>query len=351
MAHMRRMMVVATLLAAAFAVACSAGERASSPIQSPDELTRRSEDLHGLQVFPPDNPWNTDISGLPVHSNSANFVKFVGEDKPLHPEFGEPWMGGPSGIPYVLVKGDAPKVSIVSWKYPDASDAGPYPIPENPPIEGGTNATGDRHLLMVDTDNKVLYELFSLRKTERGWTAGSGAIFDLTSNKLRPLGWTSADAAGLPIFPGLVRYDEVIGRGEITHAIRVTVRRTQRSFILPATHHAGLTNDPNAPPMGLRFRLKADYDISGFPEQVQVILTALKKYGMLVADNGGDWFITGAPDPRWDDDILRTLQRVKGRDFEAVDTGPVHTEMGPGQAGQGRVRVDATSSVRGAPGR
>jgi hypothetical protein len=310
--------------AAACVVALGAGS--ASPVKSEDELTRRSPDLGGLRIFPPDNPWNTDISGYPVHPNSDAFVKSIGADKSLHPEFGGPYWGAPSGIPYVLVSGDHPKVPIVWFKYADSSDPGPYPIPDNPPIEGGANSTGDRHVLIIDTDNRILYELFAARKTEEGWKAGSGAIFDLTSNKLRPMGWTSADAAGLPIFPGLVRYDEVVGRGEITHAIRFTAHCSQAGFILPATHHASPRNNPNYPPMGLRMRLKADYDISDFPEHVQVILRALKKYGMIMADNGGDWFITGAPDPRWDDEILATMKRVKGRDFEAVYTGPVRTE-------------------------
>jgi hypothetical protein len=211
----------------------------------------------------------------------------------------------------------------VTFEYADESDPGPYPIPPNPPIEGGPDSEGDRHILIIDRDNHRLYELFSAYPTEKGWRAGSGAIFDLDSNALRPAGWTSADAAGLPIFPGLVRYDEVMEKGEIKHALRFTARRTQRGYISPARHFASSSSDPNLPPMGLRVRLKADYDVSGFPRPVQVILTALKKYGLLLADNGGNWFISGAPDPRWDDEALATIKRVKGRDLEVVDTGPI----------------------------
>ncbi len=268
-------------------------------------------------IFPPDNPWNTDISGYPVHPSSDNYIASIGVDKGLHPDFGTVWEGGPNGIPYVLVSGDQPKVSVI-FQYADESDPGPYPIPDDAPIEHGD----DRHIIVVDTSNHLLYEVFDAHKTSQGWTAGSGAIFDLTSNKLRPDGWTSADAAGLPIFPGLVRYEEV-QKGQIDHALRFTVSRTQQGYIHPATHYASDSANPNLPPMGLRVRLKADFDVSGFPPEVQVMLRALKKYGMFVADNGGDWFISGAPNENWDDEKLSTLSRVKGKDFEVVDTGPI----------------------------
>ncbi len=326
--------MLAAVLALGIAVAavsftgCAAGPavadrpKAASSTSGEDELSRLSERVD-LQIFPKDNPWNTDISGYPVHPNSDAFIKSIGLDKPLHPDFGAPWEGRPNGIPYVLVKGNQPKVPV-HFLYADESDPGPYPIPPNPPIEGGKDSKGDRHLLIIDVDNKMLYELYRVFETDKGWKADSGAIFDLTSNKLRPLGWTSADAAGLPIFPGLVRYDEVVEKGEIDHALRFTVERTQRGYILPATHLASHSRDPNLPPMGLRVRLKADFDISGFPKEAQVILKALKKYGMILADNGGDWFISGAPDPRWNDDALAALKRVKGKDLEAVYTGPIH---------------------------
>ncbi len=284
------------------------------------------DDLSSLQVFPPDNPWNQDISELPVHPNSDNFLASIGLDTGLHPDFGTVWEGAPIGIPFVVVDGDQPRVDV-TFDYDDESDPGPYPIPPDAPIEGGPDSDGDRHVLVVDVENRVLYELFAAYpQTDGSWHAGSGAIFDLTSNDLRPAGWTSADAAGLPIFAGLVRYDEVVDRGEITHALRFTVRRTQRAYISPARHFASSSTDPNHPPMGLRVRLKADYDISGFSPNVQVILRALKKYGMFVADNGSDWYISGAPDPRWDDEELAQLRQVKGRDFEVVYTGEPVTE-------------------------
>lgn len=282
-------------------------------------------DLSSLQVFPDDNPWNQDISSLPVHANSANYLASIGLDTGLHPDFGTVYEGAPIGIPYVVVQGDQPKVSV-SFDYDDESDPGPYPIPTDAPIEGGPNSDGDRHILIVDVDNKMLYELYDAHPAGAGWTAGSGAIFDLTSNALRPAGWTSADAAGLPIFPGLARYDEIVEKGELTHALRFTVARSQRGYVSPARHFASSSTDSNLPPMGLRVRLKASFDISPFPANVQVILRGLKKYGMIVADNGSNWYVSGAPDSRWDDEELATLGNVKGRDFEVVDTGGITTD-------------------------
>ena len=283
-----------------------------------------AQTIAGCQVFPPDNPWNTDISSYPVHPNSDNFIASIGADKGLHEDFGTVWQGAPSGIPYCIVRGDQPKVPV-TFGYADESDPGPYPIPDDAPIEGGPDSDGDRHIIVIDKDNCKLYEIWRAFKTDEGWKGGGGAIFDLNSNELRPLGWTSADAAGLPIFPGLVRYDEVVEKGEINHALRFTVRRSQRGYILPATHFASRHDDPNLPPMGLRLRLKADYNISDFPPEAQVILRALKKYGMFVADNGGDWFISGVPDMRWNFENLTAIRRVKGSDFEVVDTGPITT--------------------------
>lgn len=292
--------------------------------QSPTIKTPQGD----LTIFPADNPWNQDVSRLPVHPQSQVYLTSVGLDKPLHPDFGTVWNGAPSGIPYNLVSGDQPK-QTVTFEYPDESDAGPYPIPVKPLLEGGPNAAleSDRHILMIDYDNKKLYELFHCVQQPNGrWKAGSGAIFDLTTNQLRPSGWTSADAAGLPIFPGLVRYDEIVERGQLNHALRFTVKKTQRGYIAPATHWASRSNDRRLPPMGLRVRLRSDFDVSKFPPSARVILTGLKTYGMLLADNGGDWFVSGAPDPRWNDDELGTLKRVKVRDFEAVDTGPLITQ-------------------------
>jgi hypothetical protein len=230
----------------------------------------------------------------------------------------------PNGIPYVVVSGSQPRVPI-SFYYADESDPGPYPIPPDAPIEGGPNSGGDRHVLVLDAAHRMLYEVYDAHFFGDHWEAGSGAVWDLSSNALRPDTWTSADAAGLPMLPGLVRYDEVAS-GEITHALRVTVSQTQRAFIHPATHYASDSTDPDLPPMGLRLRLRSDFDISGFPAKVQVILRALKKYGMFVADNGGDWYISGAPDPRWDDDELHVLSEVPGSAFEAVDTGAIITK-------------------------
>lgn len=287
--------------------------------------TTISTNAGALQIFPADNPWNQDISSLPVHPNSDNYLASIGLDTGLHPDFGTEWEGAPIGIPFVFVSGDQAEVPV-TFEYADESDPGPYPIPPDAPIEGGADSDGDRHVIVIDVDNRLLYELFYARPTTSGWTAGSGAVFDLTSNALRPAGWTSADAAGLPIFPGLARYDEIVERGELNHALRFTVAHTQRAYIAPARHFASSSTNPNLPPMGLRVRLKADFDVTPFPASVQVILRGLKRHGMIVADNGSNWYISGAPDPRWNDDELATLRQVRGRDFEVVQTGELVTE-------------------------
>jgi hypothetical protein len=272
--------------------------------------------LGSCPVFPADNWWNRDISGLPVHPNSQNYVNTVlasGSNKFLHADFGG---GGEYGIPYVTVPGTQPEVDVEFVAYGDESDPGPYPIPLGAPIEGGS----DRHVLAVDRDECKLYELFAATPVGDHWEAASGAVFDLRSNALRPEGWTSADAAGLAIFPGLARYDEVAS-GHIDHALRFTVSQTQRAYLHPATHWASSSTNPDRPPMGLRFRLKASFDVSTYHGQARVVLDALKKYGMIVADNGSNWFITGAADSRWDDDDLNQLKRVPGSAFEVVETG------------------------------
>jgi hypothetical protein len=276
-----------------------------------------------VEIFPVDNPWNQEISQAKVHPDSDTWIKSIGLSRGLHPDFGTVWNGAPNGIPYLVVGPDQPKVPV-SFMYEDESDAGPYPIPMNAPIEGGPRADDDtdRHVIVIDAQRKLLYELFHAYPLRGGWKAGSGAVFDLSTNKMRPLGWTSADAAGLPIFPGLIRYDEVAA-GEIRHALRFTVRRTQRGYIYPARHFASRSTDRKLPPMGLRVRLRSDFDLSGYPKTARVILTALKKYGMLLADNGSDWFVSGAPDARWSDDDLATIKRIKGRDLECVITGPI----------------------------
>jgi hypothetical protein len=280
--------------------------------------------LGNVEIFTADNDWNRDISDLPVHRMSSTWLRTIGNSDHLHPDFGTVWRGSPIGIPFVVVDSDQPKVRV-NFEYDDESDPGPYPIPNGVPIEGGPDAPyeSDRHIIMIDPKKKLLYEIFqAIPDPVFGWRAGSGAIFDLSSDKLRPDGWTSSDAAGLPVFPGLVRYDEVT-EGEIRHALRFTVERTQRAYIHPARHFASRHTDPTLPPMGLRVRLRADYDISEFPPTAKVVLGALKKYGMLLADNGSNWFVSGAPDPRWKDSDLATLKRVKGRDFECVYTGPL----------------------------
>jgi hypothetical protein len=281
--------------------------------------------LKGRRPFPDDNPWNQDISAEPVDPNSDALIASMGADIGLHPDFGTIWEGAPIGIPYFVVSGDQAK-SPVSFDYSDESDPGPYPIPANPPIEGGEQSQGDRHVILLDRDNWLLYELYSFQQLGARYQAGSGAIFDLSSNAMRPAGWTSADAAGLPIFPGLVRYDEVVEQGSIEHALRFTVQRTRRAYVFPARHYASSNTSTNLPPMGCRVRLKSNFDHTSFPAPVQAILIALKKYGMMVADNGSNWFISGAPDSRWDDDQLATLRQVKGKDFEVVKMGTVTTE-------------------------
>lgn len=275
--------------------------------------------ISGCQIFPPDNPWNQDISQLPVHPNSANYIASIGLSATLHPDFGG---GGVYGIPFVVVPQGQTRVPINFTDYGDESDPGPYPVPPDAPVEGGNDSNGDRHVIVLEAGECKLFELYRAFYRGPGWDAASGAIFDLNSNALRPDYWTSADAAGLAILPGLVRYDEVAA-GAIKHAVRFTVSRTQRGFIHPATHFASSSTDPNLPPMGLRVRLKASYDISRFNGQARVILEALKKYGMMVADNGSNWYITGAADPRWDDTDLRQLKSVPGSAFEAVYTGEI----------------------------
>jgi len=291
--------------------------------------------LAGCPVFPADNAWNTPVDQLPVDANSSVYIATIGASKTLHPDFGAAqWDGGPIGIPYDVVRGTQPRVSII-FDYADESDPGPYPIPPNAQIEGGPNSTGDRHVLVLDRDNCVLYEMFSSYPQPDGsWQAGSGAVFDLESHALRTRGWTSADAAGLPILPGLVRYDE-IAAGEIAHALRFTVPQSQKKYVWPARHYASSLTGSQYPPMGKRFRLKASFDVSTFSLEVQVILRALKKYGMILADNGSAWYISGAPDPRWNDDVLVTeFRRVKGSDFEAVDESSLIIDPDTGQARQ-----------------
>jgi hypothetical protein len=269
-------------------------------------------------VFPPHNAINQDISRAPVDPNSAAYVASIGASGHLHPDFGSP---AQYGIPYTVVGPSQPSVPIRFTAYGDQSDPGPYPVPANAPVEGA-GQPGDQHVLVVQNGTCKLYELYSAQRTAGGWDAGSGAVFNLSSDALRPDGWTSADAAGLPMFPLLVRYDEVAA-GAIDHALRFTVAHTQRGYIHPATHFASSSGDPSLPPMGLRLRLKASYDLSSFSGPALVILTALKRYGMIVADNGSNWYVSGTSDPRWDDSQLDQLKSVPGSAFEVVQTGPI----------------------------
>jgi hypothetical protein len=280
----------------------------------------RSTHVGNVQVFPSDNPWNTDISGEETDPNSDVLIAGIGNDVHLHPDFGTTWQGSAIGIPFNVVGENQPNVNV-SFHYNGESDPGPYPIPRNALIEDGS----DRHVLVVDTFNQKLYELYNATKnTDGSWRAGSGAVFDLTSNALRPDTWTSADAAGLPIFPGLVRYEEVVTKGEINHALRFTVERTRNAFVHPATHGASDSYSQNYPPMGMRVRLKAGFDISGFSPNIQVILKCLKKYGMFVADNGSNWYISGEHNMKWDDEELGELKTIAGSNFEVVKMDTIY---------------------------
>ena len=282
-------------------------------------------------TLPADSVWHADVSRLPVHPSSARYVSSIGTIAHAHADFGSgTWDGGPIGIPFNVVGAGQPTTSV-TFDYDDESDHVPYPIPSNPAIEGGPAATGDRHVIVVDNSTCTLYELFDAQPNGDGtWHAGSGAVWNLNSNSLRPDTWTSADAAGLPILPGLVRYDEVAS-GRIDHAIRVTVPRSDRSYLWPARHQAG-TADSSLPPMGLRLRLRADFDASQFAPEVQVIVQAMKTYGLIVADNGSPWYISGVPDERWDNDHLHQLGALSGADFEALDESSLMVDPNSGQA-------------------
>ncbi|HTX29867.1 MAG TPA: hypothetical protein VMD09_00695 [Solirubrobacteraceae bacterium] len=270
-------------------------------------------------IFPADNPWNQRVDHLPVARNSAALIASIGLDSPVHPDFGTVWDGAPNGIPFEVVSNRTRRVPV-HFQYAAESDRGPYPLPPNVPIEGGPHSTGDRHVIVVDRDTCTDYELFAAYPHNHGayWTAGSGAVFNLRSDHLRPAGWTSADAAGLPILAGLARYDEV-ARGSINHALRFTAPCTAPAYVYPARHEAS-TCHGFYPPMGLRVRLKASVDISDLPYQARVVAEALKRYGMILADNGSPWYISGAPNPRWNNDALHQLNRLTGQDFEVVDT-------------------------------
>jgi hypothetical protein len=312
MSRRRLVVVTAALLATA-----TAGAGAAAIAAAPYPY---GTSTGGCPVFPANNAWHENISKLPVSPLSTAYIASIGAHLDLHPDFGSNLT---YGIPYAVVPANQPKVPIHFTAYGDQSDPGPYPIPPGAPVEGGANSTGDRHVLVVQAGVCKLYELYSAHPNADGsWNAASGAVFNLRSNRLRPDGWTSADAAGLPIFAGLIRYDE-IQRGYINHAIRFTAPSTQAGFIHPATHFASSSTNPNLPPMGLRLRLKAGFDIARFPRVARIILTAMKTYGLILADNGSPWYFQGATDPRWNDAALDTLKSVPGSAFQVVQTGPI----------------------------
>lgn len=314
-------------------LACNAGGSAP-PATPPGPNTPVDTTIGNCPVFPSNNAWNTPIDRLPVDARSSAYVNSIGAGTNLHPDFGSGlYEGAPIGIPFVVVPSTQAGVKV-SFEYADESDQVPYPVPSNAPIEGGPNGTGDRHVLVVRQGECKLYELFDARPNPDGsWRAGSGAVWDMKSNNLRPDGWTSADAAGLPILPGLVRYDEVAA-GKIMHAIRFTAPRTRQAYVWPARHFASSSTDANLPPMGQRFRLKSSFNTSGFSRDVRVILEAMKTYGIILADNGSSWYISGAPDSRWNNDVLREIRGVKGSDFEAVDASGMMVSANTGEARQ-----------------
>jgi hypothetical protein len=289
----------------------------------------------GCPVFPADNIWNARVDALPVHALSSQYVAHIGTNANVHADLGSgvwpPGSNSPIGIPYVTVGAGQPDVPIQFTSWPGESDPGPYPIPANAPIEGGPASSGDRHVIVVDQAACVLYELFyAFPNGDGSWRAANGARYDLRSNGLRPAGWTSADAAGLPIYAGLVRYDEVAS-GAIRHAIRFTAPQTQSAYVWPARHEASSITDPSYPPMGQRFRLKASFDTSAMSWQARVIADAMKTYGIILADNGSPWYISGAPDGRWDNDVLHELDIIEGSDFEAVDVSSLMMDPNSGR--------------------
>lgn len=283
--------------------------------------------LNGFVPFPSNSLWNADISNTPVDSNSANIINFIGSTVTLHPDFGAGTFHNQTlGIPYQVVAGTQPKVTVTLGAFASESDPGPEPVPANALIEGYPKpGNGDRHVLVLEKDGCWLYELYHATLKSGKWSADSTAIWDMTINEQRPYTWTSADAAGLPVFVGLARYDEVAA-GAINHALRFTVPTSQRAFVLPATHWASTITNPSAPPMGTRLRLKASFDISGFPADDQVILTAMKKYGLILADNGSAIFISGVPDDRWNNTDLNLLKSITASNFDVVQQGTIYTD-------------------------
>lgn len=299
----------------------------SAVAQHPELRTGPNADLGGHLLLPAEDAWNRNVSKEPVDPRSDAIIASIGADKPLHEDFGHVWKGVPAGIPYYVVGADQPRVPVIFEDYGDESDPGPYPIPPEAHIEGGPASDGDRHVLVLDRDRWRLYEIYRAFPVDGGksWKASSGAIFDLKLPKPRPAGWTSADAAGLPVLPGLARYDEICGAKALRHALRFTVQKSRKAYVAPASHFASRHTEVSLPPMGMRVRLKASFDTSRFTGAARVILEGLKTYGMILADNGGDWFISGAPDERWVHEEILPLRKVKGRDLEVVQMGPMTT--------------------------
>lgn len=308
---------LAAVSSAVIASGCATATEVPATGQSPG-TPGSGASLAGRRPFPADNAWNIDVSAAPVDPRSATLIASCGL-RNLHPDFGTTYLGVANGIPYVLVSGRQGRVPV-NFDYADESDPGPYPIPSDAPIEGGADATGDRHVVVIDVDAWKLYELFDAHPIHGGssWHAGSGAVFDLASNALRPAGWTSADAAGLPIFPGLVRYDEAAEQHAIDHALRFTCPRTRKGYVPPARHYASSDTSSALPPMGMRVRLKGTFDTTSFSPTLRAILRSMMHHGMLLADNGSAWYVSGAPDPRWSDAELAALARVPSSAFEVV---------------------------------
>ncbi len=327
------------VLAAAPSVSSASASPSASPTRpahKPPRATPRpshpAAGATGCQVAPADSIWRTRVDSLPVASRSGAYVAAIGADAHVHADFGSgTWDGAPFGLPVTDVTAGTP-AARVSFDYASESDKGPYRIPAGALVEGGSQASGDRHVIAYDRGGCRVYELYDAHPGAGGsWHAGSGAVYDLRSDRLRPMGWTSADAAGLPIFPGLARYDEA-RTGTIDHALRITVPRTQAAVLWPARHQASSSGDPGLPPMGLRLRLKAGTDISGMPPQARAIAQALKTYGAMVADNGSPWYISGTQDDRWSNDALHALDGLTGSDFEAVDVSALRVSADSGAA-------------------
>ena len=327
---MRQMMVVLVLLLMALMIACPAAQTQAN--RSNETSIVGGGNLQSCPMLPADHILNTPVNTLPVDRNSSAYINSIGAGTGLHPDFGTVYEGAPIGIPYTTVPSTQAAVRV-TFEQVDESDPGPYPIPADAPIEGGVNSSGDRHVLVMQSGTCKLFELFAAYpEAGNAWRAYSGAVWDLRSNALRPETWTSADAAGLPVLPLLVRFDEVQA-GEIKHAIRFAAVRTRKVYVWPARHQAGASSDASLPPMGQRFRLKATVDISKFSKTLRVIFQAMKTYGLILADNGSNWYVGGAPDERWnDDELVAGFAKLKGSDFEAVDVSGLMLNPNSGQA-------------------